>query len=89
MEFLDELTEGLDRVLMVRGGGREVITIYSWFSSYESLEKKKMKKSVLLLRFIGKTEEISFIEIHWKNLDIPALVYTFLENGSSRSFLSV
>ena len=29
MEFLDELTGGLDRVLMVRGGGREVITIYS------------------------------------------------------------
>lgn len=29
MEFLDVLTEGLDRVLMVRGGGREVITIYS------------------------------------------------------------
>lgn len=29
MEFLDELTEGLDRVLMLRGGGREVITIYS------------------------------------------------------------
>ena len=26
MEFLDELTEGLDRVLMVRG----VITIYVW-----------------------------------------------------------
>ncbi|EDO35443.1 predicted protein [Nematostella vectensis] len=29
MDFLDVLTEGLDRVLMVRGGGREVITIYS------------------------------------------------------------
>ena len=29
MEFLDVLTEGLERVLMVRGGGREVITIYS------------------------------------------------------------
>ena len=29
MEFLDVLTEGLDRVLMVRGGGREVVTIYS------------------------------------------------------------
>ena len=29
MEFLDVLTEGLDRVLMVRGGGHEVITIYS------------------------------------------------------------
>ena len=29
MEFLDVLTEGLQRVLMVRGGGREVITIYS------------------------------------------------------------
>ena len=30
MEFLEVLTEGLERVLMVRGGGREVITIYSW-----------------------------------------------------------
>ncbi|XP_042320323.1 LOW QUALITY PROTEIN: solute carrier family 12 member 7 [Sceloporus undulatus] len=29
MEFLDVLTEGLNRVLLVRGGGREVITIYS------------------------------------------------------------
>ena len=29
MEFLELLTEGLERVLMVRGGGREVITIYS------------------------------------------------------------
>ncbi|XP_039609143.1 solute carrier family 12 member 7 isoform X2 [Polypterus senegalus] len=29
MEFLEVLTEGLSRVLLVRGGGREVITIYS------------------------------------------------------------
>uniref|UniRef100_A0A2A4K3L9 Amino acid permease/ SLC12A domain-containing protein n=1 Tax=Heliothis virescens TaxID=7102 RepID=A0A2A4K3L9_HELVI len=29
MEFLEVLTEGLEKVLMVRGGGREVITIYS------------------------------------------------------------
>jgi len=29
LEFLEVLTEGLDRVVMVRGGGREVITIYS------------------------------------------------------------
>ncbi|RWS14149.1 solute carrier family 12 member 6-like isoform X2, partial [Dinothrombium tinctorium] len=29
MEFLEVLTEGLERVIMVRGGGREVITIYS------------------------------------------------------------
>lgn len=29
MEFLEVLTEHLDRVLLVRGGGREVITIYS------------------------------------------------------------
>ncbi|KAG7203194.1 hypothetical protein KM043_010300 [Ampulex compressa] len=29
MEFLEVLTEGLERVLMVRGGEREVITIYS------------------------------------------------------------
>lgn len=30
MAFLEVLTEGLNRVLLVRGGGREVITIYSW-----------------------------------------------------------
>lgn len=29
MEFLEVLTEGLTRVLMVRGGGTEVITMYS------------------------------------------------------------
>lgn len=29
MEFLEVLTEGLERVLLVRGGGTEVITIYS------------------------------------------------------------
>lgn len=29
VEFLEVLTEGLDRILMIRGGGREVITIYS------------------------------------------------------------
>lgn len=29
MEFIEVLTEGLDRVLMVRGSGREVMTIYS------------------------------------------------------------
>lgn len=34
MEFLEVLTEGLERVLLVRGGGREVITIFSW-SSHE------------------------------------------------------
>lgn len=29
MEFLEVLTEGIDRVLMIRGSGNEVITIYS------------------------------------------------------------
>lgn len=29
MEFVEALTEGLDRVLLIRGAGREVITIYS------------------------------------------------------------
>uniref|UniRef100_A0A8C5BQL4 Solute carrier family 12 member 7a n=1 Tax=Gadus morhua TaxID=8049 RepID=A0A8C5BQL4_GADMO len=29
MEFLEVLMEGLERVLLIRGGGREVITIYS------------------------------------------------------------
>jgi len=29
MEYIEVLTEGIERVLMVRGGGCEVITIYS------------------------------------------------------------
>ena len=29
MEYLEALTEGLNRVLMVRGSGKEVVTIYS------------------------------------------------------------
>jgi len=29
MEYIEVLAEGIERVLMVRGGGREVITIYS------------------------------------------------------------
>ncbi|XP_058809143.1 solute carrier family 12 member 4 isoform X2 [Phymastichus coffea] len=29
MEFLEVLTEGLEKILIVRGGGREVITMYS------------------------------------------------------------
>jgi len=28
-DFLEALTDGLQRVMMVRGGGREVITIFS------------------------------------------------------------
>lgn len=29
MEYIDALTEGLDRLLLMRGSGREVITIFS------------------------------------------------------------
>ncbi|KAJ1352885.1 hypothetical protein KIN20_009380 [Parelaphostrongylus tenuis] len=29
MEFIEALTEGLNRVLLVRGTGAEVVTIYS------------------------------------------------------------
>lgn len=29
MEYIDALTEGLDRVLLMRGSGQEVITIFS------------------------------------------------------------
>ncbi len=29
MEYLEVLTEGIDRVLMVRGSGKEVVTIFS------------------------------------------------------------
>lgn len=39
MEFIEVLTEGLEKVLMVRGGGREVITIYSWSSSNARIQQ--------------------------------------------------
>jgi len=29
MEFIEALIEGLDQVFLVRGGGHEVVTIYS------------------------------------------------------------
>ena len=50
MEFLEVLTEGLERVLMVRGGGREVITIYSWTrpAAIEVIASRQRKSSLLL-----------------------------------------
>ena len=50
MEFLEVLTEGLERVLMVRGGGREVITIYSWTRStgIEVIASRQRTSSLLL-----------------------------------------
>lgn len=51
MEFLEVLTEGLERVLMVRGGGREVITIYSWTRpAVNELIASRQRKSSLLLK---------------------------------------
>ena len=34
MEYLDALSEGINRCLLVRGSGREVITIYSWYIGF-------------------------------------------------------
>lgn len=51
MEFLEVLTEGLERVLMVRGSGREVITIYSWSvrrSGIDAAASRKQSSSLLL-----------------------------------------
>lgn len=50
MEFLEVLTEGLERVLMVRGSGREVITIYSWTAATgtDAVALRKQSSSLLL-----------------------------------------
>jgi len=50
MEFLEVLTEGLERVLMVRGSGREVITIYSWTKAtgIDAVALRKQSSSLLL-----------------------------------------
>lgn len=66
MEFLDELTEGLDRVLMVRGGGREVITIYSW---HETLRLAGDIFSAIAMQE-KKTGENHFMKLVVKNLEI-------------------
>lgn len=61
MEFLEVLTEGLERVLMVRGGGREVITIYSWAATptqtivaFTFLYKKCYDFALTMLCWVGK-----------------------------------
>lgn len=41
MEFLEVLTEGLERVLLVRGGGSEVITIYSWWDERKTVANEQ------------------------------------------------
>lgn len=43
MEFLEVLTEGLERVLLVRGGGSEVITIYSWLDKHRKPASNKQE----------------------------------------------
>lgn len=50
MEFLEVLTEGLERVLMVRGSGREVITIYSWTKTtgIDAVALREQSSSLLL-----------------------------------------
>lgn len=50
MEFLEVLTEGLNRVLLVRGGGREVITIYSWKNSlYQPIPNFNLTKCFIYI----------------------------------------
>ena len=51
MEFVEVLTDGLARVLMVRGAGREVVTIYSWptFPSHSAGPFSLWKSSLYLL----------------------------------------
>ena len=36
MHYLDALSDNLQRVLLVRGSGREVVTMYSWAASKPS-----------------------------------------------------
>ena len=73
MEFLDELTEGLDRVLMVRGGGREVITIYSWLvSSKSSLVREGHHGRNCFVAYVYVYEEADGSKVIYFCLRIPA-----------------
>lgn len=63
MEFLEVLTEGLERVLMVRGGGREVITIYSW--RHFAISFPHPHHCVLHLHFV---RHHVYSHVHGKNL---------------------
>lgn len=68
MEFLEVLTEGLERVLLVRGGGSEVITIYSWL---DKLRKPVLEKQQVIQKWgkgAGEACELQRRElkkIHW------------------------
>ena len=73
MEFLDELTEGLDRVLMVRGGGREVITIYSWLvSSKSSLVREGHHGRNCFVAYVYVYKEADGSKVIYFCLSLPA-----------------
>jgi len=85
MEFLDEHTEGLDRVLMVRGGGREIITIYSWHEWVgktpeenlfdETHCKKQLGDTCGQLHFYKTEVRVHFYQFSWITV---VLIYLLL-----------
>ena len=72
MEFLDELTEGLDRVLMVRGGGREVITIYSWRHLNLPWFEKVTMGEIVFVAYVYVYKEVEGSKVIYFCLSLPA-----------------
>ena len=72
MEFLDELTEGLDRVLMVRGGGREVITIYSWSHLNLPWFEKVTMGEIVFVTYVYVSKEAEGSKVIYLWLSLPA-----------------
>ena len=66
MEFIEALTEGLDRVMLVRGGGNEVVTIYSWIWKKSCVPKpvqsKEKEARIIFLNFV---EVFFFVNFYW------------------------
>lgn len=80
MEFLEVLTEGLERVLMVRGSGREVITIYSWW--YYHVFWICMKIIQIAWNLVSTDEYCMTVEITYHNADK-------YQQGKLRQYLSL
>ena len=92
MEFLEVLTEGLERVLIVRGGGREVITIYSWrelhndkYKNNNNNNNNNIKKNDIISIIIGNCLKISSLLIKYllKNKKKKKIHFTFSQYKNS------
>lgn len=86
MEFLEVLTEGLERVLIVRGSGREVITMYSWREELAVLAIIISTTAIVYIGSISRLKtKLSSLLIHLSEFFILIITKATLNNNNSNS----